>query len=194
MNVQNWDPLLPGLMMAYRSSVHETTKFTPFQMMFGRQFRLPIDIMFGTPEHTISCSNPYVNQLRSNLEKCYNIVRRNISKEQIHQKDQYDKKQAGSNFTVNDMVWLQHNPAKKSKNRSRKLYCPWQGSFKILEIINDVTYKIQWMDSPHKKIVVHFNRLKPYRQRTVIQEDAQFLRKQPLTVTLRSVMTKTLMN
>ena len=27
-NVQNWDTLLPGLMMAYRSSVHETTKFT----------------------------------------------------------------------------------------------------------------------------------------------------------------------
>ena len=113
-NVHNWDTLLPGLMMAYRSSVHETTKFTPFQMMFGRQVRLPIDIMFGTPEPTPSCPNQYVNQLRSNLEKCYNIVRRNISKEQSHQKEQYDKKQAGSNFTVNDMVWL-HNPAKKSK-------------------------------------------------------------------------------
>ena len=92
-------------------------------MMFSRQVRLPINIMLGTPEPTPSCPNQYVNQLRSNLEKCYNIVRRNISKEQIHQKDQYDKKQARSNFTVNDMVWL-HNPAKKSKNKSRKLYCP----------------------------------------------------------------------
>ena len=30
------------------------------------------------------------------------------------------------------------------------------------------------MDPPRKTIVVHFNRLKPYRQRTIIQEDAQF--------------------
>ena len=103
-------------MMAYRSSVHETTKFTPFQMMFGRQVRLPIDIMFGTPEPTPSCPSQYVNQLRSNLEKCYNIVRRHISKEQIHQKDQYDKKQVGSNFTVNDMVGYTTLPRRVKTN------------------------------------------------------------------------------
>ena len=74
-------------MMAYRSSVHETTKFTPFQMMFGRQVRLPIDIMFGTPEPTPSCPNQYVNQLRSNLENvttlCKGILARNRSTRKI---------------------------------------------------------------------------------------------------------------
>ena len=169
-NVQNWDTLLPGLMLAYRSSVHETTKFTPFQMMFGHQVRLPIDIMFGTPEPTPSCMLiSFVPTWKNVTTLCEGILARNRSTRKINM----TKKQAGSNFTVNDMVWL-HNPAKKSKNKSRKLYCPWQGPFKILEIINDVMYKIQWMDPTHKKIVVHFNRLKPYRQRTVIQEDAQF--------------------
>ncbi|KAL5468771.1 hypothetical protein EMCRGX_G029887 [Ephydatia muelleri] len=33
----NWDLKLPCLMLAYRTSVHETTKHTPFSLMFGRE-------------------------------------------------------------------------------------------------------------------------------------------------------------
>ena len=36
-------------MLAYRSSVHETTKETPFKLMFEREVRLPVDVMFGHP-------------------------------------------------------------------------------------------------------------------------------------------------
>eukprot|EP00731_Ephydatia_muelleri_P029956 Em0021g479a len=44
---RDWDLKLPCLMMAYRTSIHETTKATPFSLMFGREVQLPIDIMFG---------------------------------------------------------------------------------------------------------------------------------------------------
>lgn len=37
-------------MMAYRSAIHETTGYTPVNLMFGREIHLPIDIMLGTPE------------------------------------------------------------------------------------------------------------------------------------------------
>ena len=47
-NQRDWDVHLPLVMMAYRSSVHEATTFTPYFMMFGREICLPIDIMFGT--------------------------------------------------------------------------------------------------------------------------------------------------
>ena len=42
-----WDDHLPPLMLAYQSSVHESINFTPHHIMFGREVRLPIDIMFG---------------------------------------------------------------------------------------------------------------------------------------------------
>ena len=32
---ERWDELLPELLMAYRASFHDTTKFTPFYLMFG---------------------------------------------------------------------------------------------------------------------------------------------------------------
>ena len=35
--------------MAYRASTHETTGVTPANMVFGRELRLPCDLMFGAP-------------------------------------------------------------------------------------------------------------------------------------------------
>ena len=47
-NQRDWDVHLPLVMMAYRSSVHEATTFTPYFMMLGRETCLPVDIMLGT--------------------------------------------------------------------------------------------------------------------------------------------------
>ena len=39
-----WDDLLPAVMMAYRSSVHESTGFSPYWLMFGEECTLPMDV------------------------------------------------------------------------------------------------------------------------------------------------------
>ena len=49
-NHEDWDGHLQLVMLAYRSSVHETTKQTPFFMSFGREVRLPVEVMFGGSE------------------------------------------------------------------------------------------------------------------------------------------------
>jgi hypothetical protein len=40
----DWDRFLPGVAFAYRSAVSDTTGFSPFFMLFGREPRLPIDV------------------------------------------------------------------------------------------------------------------------------------------------------
>ena len=45
----DWDEHIPLLMMAYRSSVHETTGISPAMMMFGMELTLPIDMTLGKP-------------------------------------------------------------------------------------------------------------------------------------------------
>ena len=47
-NRDDWDDLLPAVMMAYRSSVHESTGFSPYRLMFGEECTLPMDI--GLPK------------------------------------------------------------------------------------------------------------------------------------------------
>ena len=45
---QEWDRNLPLLTLAYRSTVHEVTGFTPKFINTGREVTLPLDIMVGT--------------------------------------------------------------------------------------------------------------------------------------------------
>ena len=46
------------------------------------------------------------------------------------------------------------------KGRTKKLHSPWQGPYVVITRIGDVTYRIQAVDNPRKRKVVHFNRLK----------------------------------
>ena len=43
-NKDDWDDLLPVVMITYRSSVHESTGFSPYRLMFGEECTLPMDI------------------------------------------------------------------------------------------------------------------------------------------------------
>ena len=56
----DWESRLPGLLMAYNSSTHPTTGYTPFYLMFGRQVRMPIDIMFGMPTPEVDSHSEYI--------------------------------------------------------------------------------------------------------------------------------------
>ena len=45
-NRDDWDDLLPAVMMAYQSSVHETTRFSPYRLMFGEECTVQITFIF----------------------------------------------------------------------------------------------------------------------------------------------------
>ena len=49
-----WDDFLPAVMMEYRLSVHESTGFSPFRLMFGEECTLPMDVGLPPPnkQHT----------------------------------------------------------------------------------------------------------------------------------------------
>ena len=44
-----WEVALPAVMLAYRSSSHQTTHQSPFMLTFGREVSLPVDVMFDQP-------------------------------------------------------------------------------------------------------------------------------------------------
>ena len=59
-NQTDWDFHIPFLLMAYRSAVHDTTKCTQADLMFGRNLRLPIDLLYGRPEDKYIADTEYV--------------------------------------------------------------------------------------------------------------------------------------
>ncbi len=157
---RSWDLQLPLLMLAYRTSMQETTRATPFFLMFGRHAKLPIDIEFNLPTSNYSSLSQYQKRLGEQLQQAYKTVRQHTLVEQTRHKVLYDRQAHGTSYHVGDEVWL-HCPA-VPRGRSRKLHRPWQGPFTIVKVIGSTVYRIQSSKPPRKRMVVHYNRLKPY--------------------------------
>ena len=65
-------------MMAYRSSVHESTGMSPCAMMLGREITLPVDIIYGNSESNKEIpSSQYVHDLQECLAFIHNLPVRN---------------------------------------------------------------------------------------------------------------------
>ena len=107
----NWDLHLPLVILVYCTSVQESTGCTPFELVFGREARLPVDVMYGLPPQTSPKeANQYALDLRLCMEKAYQQVREHMGLQHQWQKELYNKSSNGDPFKVGDMVWL-HCPA-----------------------------------------------------------------------------------
>ena len=53
-NELNWEQCIQNVCLAYNLSVHSATRFTPFFLMFARQVKLPVDLLYGTGPVTLS--------------------------------------------------------------------------------------------------------------------------------------------
>ena len=156
----SWDLQLPLLLLAYRTSVHDTTGTSPFELMYGREVRLPEDIMFALPATVETARADYKGILKRHLQHAYQLVRKHTRRQQEHQKFNYDRSIRGQPFQVGDLVLLHcpHVP----RGRSPKLHRPWQGPFKVMAVLGPATNRIVNCARAKKRLVVHFNRLKPW--------------------------------
>jgi len=147
--------------MAYNTSIHPTTGFTPFYLMFGRQAKLPVELMYGTPEPESLTSTEYANKLKSTLTEEYQSVRLKTTRQLEHQAALYNQKLHGKPYGVGSHVWVLFPQVPRGK--SKKRYRPWSGPF-VVKRLSCVTYRVQDVNNRHRRMVVHFDRLKPYRQ------------------------------
>ena len=85
----DWDLHLPALMLACHTTVHSSTGFTPYFLLFGHETTLPATAMFSLP---VPCmTHPeYVRQLEATLTPACALVRRFSRKQHQRQKAVYD--------------------------------------------------------------------------------------------------------
>ena len=90
----DWDDLLQAVMITYQSSVHESTGFSPYRLMFGEECILPMDV--GLPHHSQdlpnSIQNRYALWVRDVLDVAYDQVRCRAGQAVRRQKHMYDKR------------------------------------------------------------------------------------------------------
>ncbi len=92
---QDWDKVLPYAIMAYRSSVQESTGETPHAMLYGEDMELPIDL-WNIPTNSKEDTDKefttnYCQELRRKLRATHERVREVLKMAARRQKRNYDK-------------------------------------------------------------------------------------------------------
>lgn len=150
-----WPQQIQTLTFAYNATVHETTGYAPFQLMFGRTPRLPVDVMFRQVlyDPVIVDYNTYAKTLISHLNEAARIAQQHSIKEQNKQAKSYDRKVKGTHLNIGDRVLI----ANKGERGKRKLADRWNAKVYTVKGRNLQTHTYKLEDSDGHIKVVHRN-------------------------------------
>ena len=152
-----WDRNLPLLTLAYRSTVHEVTGFTPNYVMTGREVNLPLDVMLGMHEEGERKTLPeYVQKLKSRLSTCFEEVREHLQQFGERQQRYYNLSAHSHQYQPGDAVYLREKTRKKQV--SPKLQAKWKGPFVVVKQFGTV---IEVMTGTKVSKLYHHDLLKP---------------------------------
>ena len=174
---KSWDRYVQKVAYAYNTSVHATTGFSPFFLMFGRE---PFSLFdrWILPEQVLPTdAGTYVENMRKQLDEAYANVSKAIASAKLVAKDNYDRKENCVPYKINDLVLLYSDAAKPGTAHKFNNY--FSDPKMIVEVLGNHLYKIRDQAKPRAKPeIVHFNRLKPFFAR---END------EPLSQQLRSI-------
>ena len=151
--------LIPPLLFAYREVPQESTGFSPFELLYGRDVRGPLDVLKESWEaERRSDLNviAYITLMRERLEEMSEHIHKNMQSAQTRQKLWYDKNARERSFQPGDQV-LVLLPTSTSK-----LTAQWQGPYTVVERVGKVNYRIRMPDHRKKQTVFHVNMLRKW--------------------------------
>ncbi|XP_037390653.1 uncharacterized protein LOC119262492 [Pygocentrus nattereri] len=101
-----WRNFVKPLVHAYNCTRNDVTGFTPYELMFGRQPRLPVDLAFGLPLQSDQrkSHSQYVQELKSHLEDSFKIASLNSEKNAKANKTRFDAHITASKLEAGDRV------------------------------------------------------------------------------------------
>jgi hypothetical protein len=159
---QDWDAYLPYCLAAMRSAINASTLFTPHYLMFGREMRLPTDVLLGieNTNYNVHEKTDYVDEMEYRMKHAHMKAKEHLESIKNKRDEQNVAVTSLKEFNIGDLVMM-YMP-QPPKNTNAKLYSPWRGPYKILERVGDVNYIIDLPDEdgrkPHNNI--HAARLK----------------------------------
>ena len=160
---KDWKRHISAMVHAYNATRHTSTGHSPFYLMFGRQARLPVDLLFEDPENEGKSYGKYVSELRDRIKKAYNLASESACKSQVRQKQNYDIRARAAVLEAGDRVLVKI----LDFEGRHKLANKWEdGVYTVLEQPNkDVpVYNVQLEDRTGPKRKLHRNHLLPVNQ------------------------------
>ena len=103
-----WDECLPYVLWEYRGNVHKTTGFSPYQMLYGRPMRMPLDQMVrywrGKKKQGQNTTIEFVETHKANMQVVRDSAYEKEIKEKESQEFYHDRKSVVWNFDVGEYI------------------------------------------------------------------------------------------
>jgi hypothetical protein len=146
---------------AYNSSYQASLKMAPFEALYGRRCRTPLN-WSQAGERTL-----FGPKLVQEAEEKVGMIRKNLRASQMRQKSYHEKVKAPRKFEVGNYVYLKVSPTKGVQcfGVKRKLAPRYIGPYEVTEMFGTVAYRIRLTDrlsAVHD--VFHISQLKKCKQ------------------------------
>ena len=159
----DWDEHLAAAELAFNNSKNETTGFTPFYLVYGREARMPLDLALAPL--TKATDNPTAAEATARWRAALQQASDNTTQQQRRQKTYADRTRREVRFAVGDRVLLstQHLKLVGERKRARKLTERYIGPYRVKRVVNANAYELELPASLRIHPVINISHLKEYR-------------------------------
>ncbi|CAA0840484.1 Unknown protein, partial [Striga hermonthica] len=155
--LKRWENFLLWAEYWYNTTYHESTKMTPFELVYGRKPPTLINVSEGSTVNDevgreLEERDLMLRELKKNLEGSINRI-----------KAFADGKRREENFTPGEYVYLKLRPFRQRTTAQRaatKLGVRYYGPYQILKRIGQVAYRLELPESSQIHPVIHVSQLK----------------------------------
>ena len=158
-NPKDWDQCLPYVVYAYHTAAQESTKESPFFLMYGRDPQIPTVEALSTPStpYTVDLDD-YQSELITGLSDAWEAAAEHIKVAQCHQKRMYDRGASELKLKIGDRV-LVHMPHEVRGN-AWKFARPFHGPYRVVSL-TPTNAEVRLVDQPNDdSIFVSLNRVR----------------------------------
>ena len=140
---RDWDKMTPFLLFAYREVPQSSTGFSPFELLYGKQVRGPLDVLRESWEANSKSKESavsYVLSICDKLDTMRSLVAENMQDAQRAQKAWYDHNACHRQLAIGDQVLV------LLPTDSNKLLAQWQGPYPIIQKTDPVDFCVDMHD------------------------------------------------
>ena len=134
-NPRRWHEVLSEALWAHRISRHGATKVTPFELVYGQEVVLPIEVNLDAyrlaKQNDLSAVN-YHDLMMDNIDEVSDKrlqALREIKKDKLRVARAYNKKLRAKSFQVGEMIWKTILPLGTKSNKFGKWSPSWEGPY-----------------------------------------------------------------
>ena len=148
---RSWSTWLSYWCFSYNTTVHTETKYTPYELVFGKKCKIPSNLVKEIePMYNF---DDYSKELKFRLQKAHQDAHCNLVASKLKRKDKYDKNANPIVYKKGDLILVQNETGDK-------LSVVYNGPFEVLE---EETPNVKAIKNS-RQVTVHKNRTKLYHK------------------------------